>query len=139
MIVVAIIGILAAVAIPNFMNARDKARISAGTSAVHTIRTGLEMYMVDNDCYPFAIGAVVAGGTNLVNISNQITNAATILNNFQDTVLTAYTGTINAYAFSATCKDRTVRTLITATQDNIAIKEDTDSDGLLTDEVWVVK
>jgi type II secretory pathway pseudopilin PulG len=52
MIVIAIIGILAAVAIPNFMAARDRARVAAAISNLGALRTALEMYMVDNDIYP---------------------------------------------------------------------------------------
>jgi len=52
MIVIAIIGILAAVAIPNFMNARDRAKIAAAASILGSLRTALEMYMTDESRYP---------------------------------------------------------------------------------------
>lgn len=56
MIVVAIIGILAAVAIPNFMNARDRAKIAAAASVLGSLRTALEMYMTDENQYPVDSG-----------------------------------------------------------------------------------
>jgi type IV pilus assembly protein PilA len=51
MIVVAIIGILAAVAIPNFINYQCKAKQSEAKQAVKTIATGLEAYMAEFDTY----------------------------------------------------------------------------------------
>ncbi|MCX7845267.1 MAG: type II secretion system GspH family protein [Dictyoglomaceae bacterium] len=51
MVVIVIIAILAAVALPNFMGATEKARESAVRSAVKTIQTSLEMYATDNQGY----------------------------------------------------------------------------------------
>jgi prepilin-type N-terminal cleavage/methylation domain-containing protein len=48
LIVVAIIGILAAIAVPNFMNAQLKAKISRVQSEFRTIDTAFNMYMMDN-------------------------------------------------------------------------------------------
>lgn len=126
MIVIAIIGILAAVAVPNFLNARDRARVSAAASAVHTIRTALEMYMVDEDCYPEDIGK-----TDLAQLSNQITNRDGVLKNFLDDKIDSYTGGINAYTFEVTCRDRPVRTRLKATMDGIWINEDANNDQTL--------
>jgi len=52
LIVVAIIGILAGIAIPNFLGARKKARVSRAFADMRTIGTALESYMVDHDVYP---------------------------------------------------------------------------------------
>ncbi len=57
LIVVAIIGILAAVAIPQFSSYREKAYHSASTSDLKNIKTGMEAFMADNQLYPAAIGA----------------------------------------------------------------------------------
>lgn len=51
MVVIVIIAILAAVALPNFMGATERARESAVRSAVKTIQTALEMYATDNNGY----------------------------------------------------------------------------------------
>lgn len=48
MIVIAIIGILAAIAIPNFTKARIKAKAKACVSNMRTIESALEMYMMEN-------------------------------------------------------------------------------------------
>jgi type IV pilus assembly protein PilA len=52
LIVVAIIGILAAIAIPQFAAYRQKAYNSAANSDVKNIKTGCEAYMADNQEYP---------------------------------------------------------------------------------------
>lgn len=58
MIVVAIIGILAAIAIPNFISFKKKATIAAAISNLETARSALTQFAADSDnsCYPAAIG-----------------------------------------------------------------------------------
>lgn len=51
LIVVAIIGILAAIAVPNFLNARVKAKIARVESDFKTLNTAQEMYRVDHGRY----------------------------------------------------------------------------------------
>lgn len=51
MIVVAIIGILAAIAIPNFMNYQCKAKQSEAKSNLGNIRTAEEAYFAEHDVY----------------------------------------------------------------------------------------
>lgn len=52
LIVVAIIAILAAIAVPNFLEAQTRAKVSRVRSDIRTIALGLEAYRVDNDRYP---------------------------------------------------------------------------------------
>ena len=52
LIVVAIIGILAAIAIPQFSSYRAKAYNSAATSDLKNAKTTLESYFADNQYYP---------------------------------------------------------------------------------------
>jgi len=52
LIVVAIIGILAAIAVPNFMNARIRAKVSRVQSDISAIAKAHEMYYLDNNTYP---------------------------------------------------------------------------------------
>jgi len=62
MVVIVIIAILAAVALPNFMGATERARESAVRSAVKTIQTALEMYATDNNgYYPTLIYSLTQG------------------------------------------------------------------------------
>ena len=51
LIVVAIIGILAAIAIPNFLNAQVRAKVAKVKSEMNTISTALESYYVDHNTY----------------------------------------------------------------------------------------
>ena len=53
MIVVAIIGILAAIAIPQFAQYRVRAQNKAATSDVRNISTDLHGYFADYQQYPF--------------------------------------------------------------------------------------
>jgi len=52
LIVVAIIGILAAIAIPQFASYRAKAYNSAAVSDLKNFKTGMEAYYADNQEYP---------------------------------------------------------------------------------------
>lgn len=52
LIVVAIIAILAAIAVPNFLEAQTRAKISRAQADVRTIATAVEAYIVDNNRYP---------------------------------------------------------------------------------------
>ena len=52
LIVVAIIAILAAIAVPNFLEAQVRAKVSASKSNLRTISVALETYAVDHNKYP---------------------------------------------------------------------------------------
>lgn len=52
LIVVAIIAILAAIAVPNFLEAQIRAKVGRAESDMRTIATGLEAYAVDYHKYP---------------------------------------------------------------------------------------
>ncbi|MFB3895241.1 MAG: type IV pilin protein [bacterium] len=52
LIVVAIIAILAAIAIPNFLSAQVRSKVSRAKSDMRTIATGMESYYVENNAYP---------------------------------------------------------------------------------------
>jgi len=62
MIVVAIIGILAAIAVPNFINYRNKSRVAAGVATSEGIRAALASFAADSvdNLFP---SAVLAAGT----------------------------------------------------------------------------
>ena len=56
LIVVAIIGILAAIAVPNFMNARTRAKVARTMGDHQAIGSALEMYILDHNDFPWPIG-----------------------------------------------------------------------------------
>lgn len=52
LIVVAIIGILAAIAVPNFLNAQVRAKVARSQSEMRNLSLALETYRLDNNMYP---------------------------------------------------------------------------------------
>ncbi len=52
LIVVAIIAILAAIAVPNFLEAQTRSKVSRSMADMRTVQTGLEAYAVDYNKYP---------------------------------------------------------------------------------------
>ncbi len=53
LIVVAIIAILAAIAVPNFLEAQTRAKVSRAKADLRTIATALEAYRIDSNDYPY--------------------------------------------------------------------------------------
>lgn len=53
LIVVAIIGILAAIAVPNFLNAQIRAKVSRVYSDTRSLSNAIEMYKMDNNAVPY--------------------------------------------------------------------------------------
>ncbi len=63
MIVVVIIGILAAIAIPNFISMQDRAREGSVKSNMHTVQLAVEDFAVQNDgTYPVAANTAAVEG-----------------------------------------------------------------------------
>src|SRR5213595_1525346 len=52
LIVVAIIAILAAIAVPNFLEAQTRSKVSRMKSDMRTVVTAMESYCVDTNHYP---------------------------------------------------------------------------------------
>lgn len=52
MVVVVILGILAAIVVPNIMDAPDKARVTKAKQDIQMIESALELYKLDNFVYP---------------------------------------------------------------------------------------
>ncbi len=55
LIVVAIIAILAAIAVPNFLEAQTRAKSSRVKSDFRTLATAIEAYHTDNNAYPYGV------------------------------------------------------------------------------------
>ena len=68
LIVVAIIAILAAIAVPNFLEAQTRSKVSRMKSDMRSLATGLESYCVDNNKYPInpASGVLPCYGLGLL-------------------------------------------------------------------------
>lgn len=69
MIVVAIIGILAAIAIPNFLNAQIRAKISRNFSDFRSLSTAMFAYKLDHNEYPRDPNDDPRGKSWLVNVT----------------------------------------------------------------------
>jgi general secretion pathway protein G len=72
LIVIAIIGILAAIAIPNLLNAVQRGKQKRTMSDMRALATAVEAYAVDNNVYPTAAcagGLYTAAGTAVNNSS----------------------------------------------------------------------
>ena len=67
LIVVAIIGILAAIAIPNLLNALQRGKQKRTMSDMRNLATAIESYNVDNNNYPDATTCPDFGGVTQLN------------------------------------------------------------------------
>src|SRR5262245_19572867 len=69
MIVVAIIGILAAIAVPNFINYRNKSRVAAGVATTESIRAAFASFAADSvdNLFPTAAIGTYAALTPIIN------------------------------------------------------------------------
>lgn len=62
LVVITIIGILAAIALPNYIKAKDKAKEAELKANIHTIQVAIERYEVDSGRYPsFLLGGDTEG------------------------------------------------------------------------------
>ncbi len=61
LIVVAIIAILAAIAVPNFLEAQARAKVSSTMADMRSISTAMGSYAVDNNEYPIPSGVQFIG------------------------------------------------------------------------------
>ncbi len=116
MIVVAIIGILVAVAIPNFLKAMDKARYTRCVQALSGLKVAEEMYISDNNTYialadveklgMYMIpGCTVAAGCG-TDVTDRIKGTATKQGNCKDFNITTANGGFT-YQITGTANDRT--------------------------------
>ncbi len=78
LIVVAIIGILAAIAVPNFLNAQTRAKVARCYSDMKALSTGFEMYQIDNNSYPWGGGTIWASYFIYPRLTTPVSYLATI-------------------------------------------------------------
>lgn len=73
LIVVAIIAILAAIAVPNFLEAQTRAKVSRAQTDMRTLATAIESYRIDNSQYPpGAVDNVLAPGYAPANLRKTV-------------------------------------------------------------------
>jgi type IV pilus assembly protein PilA len=117
MIVVAIIGILAAIAVPNFLSYRNKSRVASATGTGEGIRASFANFAADStgNVYPSSI----ANWAALVSIVNA--NGGTLKTNSNDLQITSV-------SFSSDGSDYTL-TMIVNVPDGVAGKTITVTPG----------
>ncbi len=74
LIVVAIIGILAAIAVPNFLNAQTRAKVARAQSDMRSISTALETYQIDTNEFPWPMR-----GGNVITVVTELTTPVAYL------------------------------------------------------------
>ncbi len=82
LIVVAIIAILAAIAVPNFLEAQTRSKVSRVKSDMRTLSLGMESYLVDHNVYPIPSdpsGAFIENPVGAVHVSPFETRAPVTL------------------------------------------------------------
>jgi prepilin-type N-terminal cleavage/methylation domain-containing protein len=85
LIVVAIIAILAAIAVPNFLEAQTRSKVSRVRADLRSIATALESYRVDNNKYPptpFTAAGVIRVTSNLLSTPLAYISTANLLDPF---------------------------------------------------------
>ena len=88
LIVVAIIAILAAIAIPNFLAAQVRAKVSRVKADLRTVATAVESYYIDYNSYPESVPVpIVVSGTRdsaYSYLPNTITTPISYISNNRD-------------------------------------------------------
>lgn len=77
LIVVAIIAILAAIAVPNFLEAQARSKVSRCKADMRTLATAFESYYVDNNSYPPDFSAVLRGKTQYNQLNTRLAHLTT--------------------------------------------------------------
>lgn len=62
MVVVIILGVLAAIALPKFIDQQKKGKENASWADIHEMTTACELWYLDNDVYPGTLSALEVGG-----------------------------------------------------------------------------
>jgi prepilin-type N-terminal cleavage/methylation domain-containing protein len=106
LIVVAVIAILAAIAVPNFLEAQTRSRVSRAQNDMRTIALAMEAYLVDNGGYPARQRhSPLGSGTYSSTDKNLLTTPISYLDNVPGDIfrkLAGYSGVAGDYRVYAT-------------------------------------
>jgi type II secretion system protein G len=127
LIVIAIIGILAAIAIPNLLNAVQRGKQKRTMSDMRALATAVEAYAVDNNVYPAATcnpGLFTQGTYNALNLTSFTNLSPTYIAQPPKTdgwghfMLYAIDGTSNNYAILSWGRDNATSAINCGTTTN---------------------
>ncbi len=103
LIVVAIIAILAAIAVPNFLEAQTRSKVARAQADMRNLATGLETYFVDENHYPWPYPAGSPSATNVPNVLSTplayVTNVQSFFDPFSLRLRGMYEGRYNRYGY----------------------------------------
>lgn len=100
MVVVAVIGILASVAVPAYQDYVTRSKIADATSALSRDRVQLEQFYQDNRRYSTAVGSAVCGGTRPTSNYFTITCVATDPNPQTYTLTATGINSMNGFTYT---------------------------------------
>jgi type IV pilus assembly protein PilA len=86
LIVIAIIGILAAVLIPNLLGAQKRAYDTGAASCAKSLQTAMAVAQIDNQTYPAATANMSGAGAACTPTQITVTNVANSQNDYKFTV-----------------------------------------------------
>ena len=127
LIVIAIIGILAAIAIPNLLNAVQRGKQKRTMSDMRALATAVEAYAVDNNVYPAAAcnpGLFTNGTYNPLNVNSFTNLTPTYISQPPKTdgwgnfMLYALGGGSNTYAILSYGRDNATTAIVCGTTTN---------------------
>ena len=125
LIVIAIIGILAAIAIPNLLNAVQRGKQKRTMSDMRALATAIESYAVDNNVYPAATACATGVFT-----TTSVTLTSSSFSNLSPTYIAQaprldgwgtfyrYGSTASSYVVSSGGRDKTVAAAVCGTTTN---------------------
>lgn len=103
LIVVAIIAILAAIAVPNFLEAQKRSKVARAQADMRSLATGLESYRVDHNKYPWPFPTGNIWASNVPNELSTpvayITSATSFFDPFSIRLQGQYGGRYNRYGY----------------------------------------
>lgn len=126
MIVVAIIAVLAAVAIPNFMQARDRARRTKCITTMDSIRKAMSLFATNSsvDAYPVQLdgrGYVSPGSVTDGQLTGSLGKYVNITQIIQGCTALTFTGVVTAdFTVTAVANDK-AKTPVVATETSTTI------------------
>ncbi|MCD6385935.1 prepilin-type N-terminal cleavage/methylation domain-containing protein [Candidatus Sumerlaeota bacterium] len=103
LIVVAIIAILAAIAVPNFLEAQTRSKVSRAEADMRNLATALESYFVDHNHYPWPFPRPSMYATNVPNELSTpvayISSVSSFFDPFSVRLKGMYGGRYNRYGY----------------------------------------